>query len=97
MEALTGVRWGYIAGWGVVYGVVFRLALRRSKVPIRPRDLIGTALLVVALAVLPAMFHASRDTTELCAVFALAFVIEELLGLLWRRRVASPSGAKGPE
>jgi hypothetical protein len=97
MEALEGVRWGWVVTYGFFLGCLFRFVHWRLKLPTGPSSLFGAILLGAVLAVLPLLFHASRETTEFCAAMSLAMVIGAILGLLWRRRVPRPSSAAGQE
>lgn len=96
-EAFAGVRWEWIITVGFVLGCIYRLIYWKMKVSNGLRGLIGAIQAGVAFIVLDVLFHSSPIMIELTAQISLGLVIEALLSLMWSRRAASESGAKGLE
>lgn len=95
-RAFAGVRWEWIIIPGFVLGCLYRLLFWKMKLPSGLRGLIGTILMGVAWMVFVVLLHDSPVIIEVVAAISLGLVIEALLGLMWARRAASESGAKGP-
>jgi hypothetical protein len=96
--AFAGVRCDRVVWMGLVCGGLYRLIFwkMKTKRTYGLRDLIGVILLGVAFMVFVVLFHDSPVEIEVVAMISLGLVIEALLGLMWSRRAASESGAKGP-
>ena len=94
--AFAGVRWEWVIWPGFVLGCLYRLLFWKRKMSSGLRGLIESILLGVVWMVFLVLFHASPVIIEVVAAISLGLVLEALLSLMWARRAASESGAKGP-
>jgi hypothetical protein len=92
---IASVRWGRIIGMALVLACLYHLTLK-GKPSDGLRGLFDVILWGIASIVLLVLIPSvSSAEIEIVAAISLGLVIEALFSLLWSRRAARKSGAKG--
>lgn len=92
---IAGVRWGRVIWMSLVLGCIYHLPLK-GKSSDGLRGVFDVILFGIASIVLLVLIPSvSSAEIEIVAAISLGLVIEALFSLLWSRRAARKSGAKG--